>query len=84
MCVSAKTSLNWGKSESRTHCKELILEKEIPSSESTIILFNYFVTLGRDEKSVSKLKWQGVKGAVEGDFQRIVHGFELGCSNHVF
>ncbi|EPY88763.1 cytochrome P450 2C26-like isoform 2 [Camelus ferus] len=42
-----------------------------------------FVALGRNEKSVSILKRQGVTDADEGCFERIVYGFELDCSNHV-
>lgn len=76
--------MNWGETKSRMYPKELILEKEIPSSEAIIILSNHLVTLGRNEKPVSKLKWQGVKGAHEGDCQRIVHACQLDCSNHVF
>lgn len=37
------------------------------SSESIIILFNHFVALGRNEKTVSRLKWQGAKDADEDD-----------------
>lgn len=56
-------------------CKELILEKGIPSPEATITLCNHFVALGRNEKPVSRLRWQGVEDADEGDCQRIVPGF---------
>lgn len=37
------------------------------SSEAIIILFNHFVALGRNEKTVSRLKWQGAKDADEDD-----------------
>lgn len=65
------------------HYKEQILEKEIPSSEA-ITLSNHFVALGRNEKLVSRLTWEGVKDADEGGCQRFVPGFQSDCSNHIF
>lgn len=65
-------------------CKELILEKEVPSSEAIITLSNHFVALLRNEKPVSSLTWQDVNDNDEDDCQRIVPGFQLNCSNHIF
>lgn len=54
------------------------------SSEAIIILFNHFVALGKNEKTVSRLKWQEPKMLMKMTFEELFMDLNWTAQNHVF